>query len=475
MFFKQISLSLLSIISLQGFCQLIPNGSFEDFDFHDSVPDYWNYINIGGIPDSELCSETGKFKVNSDASKGKRAILLETFETDRCVIESNIETFNENYHDTMPSLRFLPINGFPKYLSLDYKYRPKGDDTAAILLEFVNYDRISKRFLRRDSIIFQFISPQNNYQKKIFEIPEPNWQGEKPNYFKIQITSCGSMLLNNPRHFTYERTGTPGTKLWIDDISFQNPKAPINDGDYWKMYYEGSSKIEQTFIYASETKDREFLFYLFDEFGDTNKLGLARVSINNDSVWFTEHKSQQEKLVYNLNANIGDSVWNVNPAAYVHVDTIYEQNGRRIIEYKEYGSLFNWREKLKDIEGFGPNRFFFYPFSNFYTSFSGIAVCKYNKAGETLYSINSTKFKNCQLGNFSSISHQQETSHQISINNGVLTVIPSCDEISIYNYLGQEIRNGKSTTLQVNDLRPGTYILRIRSKESITNRTIFID
>ena len=263
----------------------------------------------------------------------------------------------------------------------------------------------------------------------------------------------------------------------------------LNNGNEYTVYNEGSNEnVINGVLYLEKIDSLSYkVIANYQNTSDHIKTAL-RHSINNDSVWAHPIDDtinwEKGELIFNLNLSVGDSFqfapdhnlsgWRF----WAKVDSVYfNEAGRKIIEFDKQEALwhYNWGIPIRFIEGVGPS--LTWDLKNGYPGLSNspIIICM-SFRGHSKYTLHdSYRFKNCQFGNFSSISHQQETSHQISINNGVLTVIPSCDEISIYNYLGQEIRNGKSTTLQVNDLRPGTYILRIRSKESITNRTIFID
>ena len=271
--------------------------------------------------------------------------------------------------------------------------------------------------------------------------------------------------------------------LFLSFISFcnnaisQTYKPLIEKGDSWVLWYDWVAP-DYTFIMSEKLSDDKFMLYEPVN-QDTVFFGEVHISETNDTAWYYDYETQRRLEVFNLNLELGDSVLAyAGGSSYIHVDSVFtDTDGLKTIRFREGVFLSGWGEKNFFFkESFGPIGFFFFPEHEvFYHSWNPFMTCRLNDNKEVVYGVQNTRFKNCQFGNFSSISKQQKTNHQISINNGVLTVIPSCDEISIYNYLGQEIRNGKSTTLQINNLRPGTYILKIRSNESITNRTIFID
>ena len=259
--------------------------------------------------------------------------------------------------------------------------------------------------------------------------------------------------------------------LFLSFISFCNTaisqtyKPLIEKGDSWVLWYDWVAP-DYTLIKNEKIADNTFMLYeVFNP--DTTFYGEVRVSNTNDTAWYYDYQTKRSFEVFNLNLNIGDSVLaSSNMSWYYHVDSVYfDEKGLKTIRFKEGATILrHWgEENFFFKEGLGPIEFFFFQEHNvFYNSWKPFVSCKLDENLKIIHSVQNKKFKNCQFGNFSSISHQQETSHQISINNGVLIVIPSCDELSIYNYLGVEILYSNNSSVNVVGLEKGVYIIKVR-------------
>lgn len=258
--------------------------------------------------------------------------------------------------------------------------------------------------------------------------------------------------------------------LLLSFLSFYNTaisqtyKPLIEKGDSWVLWYDWVAP-DYTFIMSEKLSDDKFMLYEPVN-KDTVFFGEVHISETNDTAWYYDYETQRRLEVFNLNLELGDSVLAyAGGSSFIHVDSVFtDTDGLKTIRFREGVFLSGWGEKNFFFkEGFGPIGFFFFPEHEvFYHSWNPFMSCRLNVDKEVVYGMHNSRFKNCQFRDFSSISQQQETSHQISINNGVLTVIPSCDEISIYNYLGVEILYSNNSSVNVVGLEKGVYIIKAR-------------
>lgn len=251
----------------------------------------------------------------------------------------------------------------------------------------------------------------------------------------------------------------------------QTYKPLIEKGDYWVLWYDWVAP-DYTFIENEKIADNTFRLYeVFNP--DTAFYGEVIVSNTNDTAWYYDYETQRSFEVFNLNLNIGDSVLaSSNTSWYYHVDSVYfDEKGLKTIRFKEGATILrHWgEENFFFKEGLGPIEFFFFPEHNmFYNSWKPFVSCKVDDNLKIIHSVQNKKFKECQFGNYSSIFQKQETSPQIIIKNGVLTVTPSCNEISIYNFLGQEILKSKYSIVNVSELENGVYFIKARLDNKYT-------
>ncbi|MEM9548775.1 MAG: T9SS type A sorting domain-containing protein [Bacteroidota bacterium] len=82
-------------------------------------------------------------------------------------------------------------------------------------------------------------------------------------------------------------------------------------------------------------------------------LGLFRESDNKDELWYKAVNSGEEILLMNLNLEVGD-IFEINSATY-EVESILVMNDRKVVQFNYTPLNCGVYEKLRFVEGLGPN------------------------------------------------------------------------------------------------------------------------
>lgn len=215
-------------------------------------------------------------------------------------------------------------------------------------------------------------------------------------------------------------------------------------------------------------------YFYFEE------VNIGKVRSNNDnsrlyfktSPYINTHDTT-EKLIFNLNLSIGDTF-----SFGYYVDTVanvFYLNGLKHIEFKNIST--NWGEKVRFIEGIGPNTGIFV---NYLGILDPYVICKYEK-DSLIYVTQNTNFIGCALNTQIVNDHLSLYNIKISPNPAKEFFIISVENFSahknaflyIYNINGisilQEIIDKNKYIVDISHLKSGIYIVRIIIDDTVTH------
>ncbi|MFV0591956.1 MAG: T9SS type A sorting domain-containing protein [Draconibacterium sp.] len=262
--------------------------------------------------------------------------------------------------------------------------------------------------------------------------------------------------------------------LGTSTISWGQNFKPVIKPDT-TIWYIAHQQLAGNFIdtlFAGEKIDGWTELWWKGTYGYNQKInyGKIKTSVNNDSIWYIPPEGSMPELVFNLNLVKGDTFELYNSI----VDSVYILNGRKIIEFKEDTQ---WDEKLKFIEGVGPNN------SCIYAGGIGIlhplVVCQFENYSKIYSNLNS-HFKDCSLLS-TGIQKLQESNIKVFPN-------PFAEQLNIAfpNHKLRKVTlmdiNGKVLYAQMNtrnylsintlQLKRGIYFLQIEENEKNTSYKI---
>ncbi len=204
----------------------------------------------------------------------------------------------------------------------------------------------------------------------------------------------------------------------------------------------------------------------------SNKLtyaGSIKTDSENIKLWYKSPSRQDSILIYNLAIERGDTFYFDNLNITGHVDSIYFINERKVIQFDIMGE---WGEKIKFIEGVGPNISLIYAWNG-----SGIltpfVICKYNNK-ELIYSVNNQKyFEGCslKLSIINNFKNEDIIIKPNPFNNYIQIKGNSLNKeyrIKIYNVIGMlEINKTINANYTVNTsyLAKGIYFIHLFNNE----------
>ena len=141
-------------------------------------------------------------------------------------------------------------------------------------------------------------------------------------------------------------------------LSFLILSTNIVQSQYQSIF--GNLRTEWNFI--SLTCDAAFVeSYIHEkdttinniEYHIINNWGLLRESDQNSKLWYRNFNDNNEALIFDLSLTMGDHS-TINAKDFI-VDTVYQENGLKIIEFDYMPSHCGFYEHLKFEEGRGPN------------------------------------------------------------------------------------------------------------------------
>jgi hypothetical protein len=214
-------------------------------------------------------------------------------------------------------------------------------------------------------------------------------------------------------------------------------------------------------------------------YGEYAYVGKLRPDSINSKLWYIAPNETEEVLIFDLSLQKGDDfVFNYYTSK---VDSVYYING---LKYIEFEATTDWDEKIRFIEGVGPNLSLIWAWES-----SGIlspyCACKYDN-DDVVYINNNKHFNQCDL-NTTGMSHFNNYNPIIISPNPVRDKL-EIKIINIETYSKVELLisdiNGKillkqklldnQNKIDISEYMPGIYLLRINFDNSTSNSFKFI-
>jgi hypothetical protein len=211
--------------------------------------------------------------------------------------------------------------------------------------------------------------------------------------------------------------------------------------------------------------------------------GYIHDDISHGKLWYKRWIDDTTHLVYDINLVFGDSfyfdpeiAWPAN-AGWVLVDSVWTENSRKIIRFD---SWTDWGEKVKFIEGIGPNmgiQYFADPLNT-----RPFLLCAEN-GQEMLYTHDNINFQECFLTSVDEFNTaattldvypnpiQQGQSLYVAYDGEVIT------EYEIYSNRGQLVKaQGKTnhTNSYSNRLPEGIYLIIAHHNKMVLHKKIVV-
>lgn len=223
-------LSLL-IISKSGISQNIPNGDFDDVVINTNNPFMTypvNWMPYHWLLWYECYPNLIQGEITTESYSGDYAIKMETigcFELDIEWIHRPGGFNTGNSGVWSPEGWSLPYNNRPDELNFYYKFHQENFDSAYVEVMLFNYDTTSgiPSSERVDTIAFN--------SARIFEETEEYVPFTLPiNYLTDSVPSFISIVFSSgEKNNCTLATCTPGTTLWVDDVSVSGGDVGIGE------------------------------------------------------------------------------------------------------------------------------------------------------------------------------------------------------------------------------------------------------
>jgi hypothetical protein len=195
---------------------------------------------------------------------------------------------------------------------------------------------------------------------------------------------------------------------------------------------------------------------------------------SSNRLWSTiDTTNTNYKLIMDLDLLVGDTFYfSPDSVVYYIVDSVYTDSNRKIIQFNNQFGLMN--EKVKFIEGIGPNIGFDYMFNNlsWYNAYS--LVVRKQKANTYEYIYHDTAFNsiclpsaivNVDINAFELNLYPNPANETINIESS-----ENIQSIEIYNLAGQLLihqqLNTKYSTIDIEQLNKAVYIVKIKVNEA---------
>jgi len=174
--------------------------------------------------------------------------------------------------------------------------------------------------------------------------------------------------------------------------------APVVDSSYtstWKVPVIGLEFIDIDSIYSIKTEDGYFELWLKGSMAAGHQKvyhGKIRHAEGNALLYWVSPDDEEEKLIMNLNLEIGDEfeLADHNGHPFVSkVTAVYEEHGLKHVQF-EYpvGAMGSYTPNITFIEGVGPNY-------GFYRVMPYYFICKHNNQ-ELFYALEYEYYKDCK-------------------------------------------------------------------------------
>ncbi len=236
------------------------------------------------------------------------------------------------------------------------------------------------------------------------------------------------------------------------------------------IWYFAHKQLAGNFIdtlWAKEKKNDWVSLYYHGIFNNEEipYLGKAKESSSHEKIWYIPPEGTDSVLVFDIGLVKGDTfMFNGYPGI---VDSTYYKNTRR---YVEFNLSTDWGDKIKFIEGVGPNVSFIYFWEYNYRFLTPYIVCKYHD-NTLVYNVdNPYYFTGCKLNN-TGIPHKKcNQTIQLFPNpfHNFLTIRGAMEYKIILNILDlqgklifQTLLEGKEKMINMAMLEKGFYIAKI--------------
>ncbi len=289
---------ILLALSLAGFAQGIPNGSFETWA--SGEPNDWNTSNqnIVGFDFTTVQKETSDPQQGSASARltvvTKTIPFVGTYTLPGVLTLGilNIDLINQ----TASLTGGYPFTGMPQKLIGYYKYQPVNNDTAVIGLALFKWNNNNKDTIGFGAMYFS--GTHTNWTP--FEIPVnyPIW--DTPDTMNILI------LNSNP----LSSLSHTGTKMWIDNLSFV----------YGTVAIEAVASAKDISIYAKHDSRQLILTSAFEQ-QETLDISLFNMLGSETKKWKRTMSRSTEYLDVN----------NLSPGTYI----IRISSGQKLIDSRK--------------------------------------------------------------------------------------------------------------------------------------------
>jgi len=252
------------------------------------------------------------------------------------------------------------------------------------------------------------------------------------------------------------------------------------DSTSWDVAHYELFGILMNHLYCKSHPDSIYSgLYQFGAYPDTLYMGKVWEDTSTSQIWYINIYGHSEKLIFDMNLMIGDS-FEIMPGQFSTVDSVFYLNGRKNIRFDLHTTM--WNEKVRFIEGVGPNTSIAYLFDDYDKRY---VACKYN--ADSLVYVNSNPiFIGC-LPDLTAIDEKPFygkielfPNPANSILNIKLPETYSTElyEIEIYDIHGRRIMSSthSNVTIQidVSDFNKGLYLVKIQNNETVTIKRIII-
>ena len=255
------------------------------------------------------------------------------------------------------------------------------------------------------------------------------------------------------------------------------PYAPIFDGNeiYYKVFHSFPD-LGYTDSISYKGDSVLILNKFYKEFKSYNGDFYVRSDSANAKIWFIEATDTAERLVFDLDMQINDSIFlelTDGESEWVKVDSVFLTNGRKYVRFNKelYRYNHSGKFKLTFIEGIGPNTGLSLNRKQFYT-FDSQLLCAY-KDGIQVYKAEDTchymimgiddppevQFIVVKANPFDNFAEFDV------VNNGI-------DQVEVFDYSGKSIIRQHVTSsnlrIDLSEYPVGIYFFRFRLNDEVT-------
>lgn len=266
-------------------------------------------------------------------------------------------------------------------------------------------------------------------------------------------------------------------------ISAQYQPTLSADNLNWKIAHQqlaGRIMGELT-VNSTDNSDYFDLHFYFTEGSESIYAGTIREDVTAGKLWYIEPNSTDEKLIFDLELTVNDSFMNLeNPGINMHVDSVYEVDGLKIIEFD---ASTKWNEPIRFIEGVGPNTGLLWSWisGGFLDPY---AVCKYEDE-VLVYANNNPNFLGCEFDPMNTTDltigqlrvYPNPAQDKLTIHIPGLHIKNTIYIVDVYGKLiYQTVTSNKELTLNIDQLSSGIYFLKIKGDDySIYGQKLIIN